>query len=233
MLNFYKSCDYFVQHSGRIIETSFKTNIGIDLVVINNYTPHSGRSIAERSAHIDLLNKITEENSGKILLIAGDFNTRFHSRNENEKGTLGPHIFGKGHEVMEQIMERDIEGTHNRNLTIDWAMGNDMVCTNTYFEKTYSKLVTFKTKSAPDEYEVWDDNEVFAQIDFIWVNDRWKKAIVNVETDTVSKFPSDHYPLTAEINLKLQEKENQDSKTSGTKWRSVHKPYHKEEVVKK
>ena len=107
---------------------------------------------------------------------------------------------------MEQIMERDIEGTHNRNLTIDWAMGNDMVCTNTYFEKNPSKLITFKIKSAPEDYDVWEDNEVYAQIDFIWINDRWKRAITNVETDSNSRFPSDHYPLTAEINLKLQKK---------------------------
>ena len=203
---FYKSCNYFIQHTGRIIETNFRTNIGIDLVIINNYTPHSGRSIVERTTHTDLLNKITEENIGKILLVAGDFNTRFHSRNENEKGTLGPHIYGKGHEVMEQIMERDMEGTHNRNLTIDWAMGNDMICSNTYFEKNHSKLITFKTKSAPDDYELWDDKEVFAQIDFIWVNDRWKGSITNIETDTSSKSPSDHYPLIAEVNLKLQKK---------------------------
>ena len=30
-----------------------------------------------------------------------------------------------------------------------------------------------------------------------------EKAITNVETDTSSKFPSDHYPLKAEVNLKL------------------------------
>ena len=51
-------------------------------------------------------------------------------------------------------------------------MGNDMVCTNTYFEKTPSKLVTFKNKSTPEDYDVWEDNGAYAQIDFIWINNR-------------------------------------------------------------
>ena len=134
---------------------------------------------------------------------------------------------------MGQILERDIEGTHNRNLTIEWALSNDMVSTNTFFEKSLNKLVTFKAKSAPPEYEVWEDNEIYAQIDFIWINDRWKRSITNVESDTKSGFPSDHYPLIADVNLKLQKQDNNETKTSNTKWRAVHKPYHKEKVVKK
>ena len=74
-------------------------------------------------------------------------------------------------------MERDIEGTQNRNITLDWAMENDMVCTNTFFEKSDSKLVSFKIKSAPIDYEKWEDKETFAQIDFIWAKDRWKKQL--------------------------------------------------------
>ena len=40
------------------------------------------------------------------------------------------------------------------------------MCTNTFFEKENDKLVTFKTKTAPIEYEHLEDREVFAQIDF-------------------------------------------------------------------
>ena len=29
-------------------------------------------------------------------MVFADFNSRFHSRNVNEEGILGPHIFGKG-----------------------------------------------------------------------------------------------------------------------------------------
>ena len=110
----------------------------------------------------------------RFLIATGDFNSRFHSRTENEKGTLGPHIYGKGKETMELVMQRDTEGIQNRNLTMEWAMENEMVCMNTCFEKANDKLVTFKIKSAPIEYENWEDKEVFAQIDFFWVNNRWK-----------------------------------------------------------
>ena len=56
---------------------------------------------------------------------------------------------------------------------------------------------------------------------------------MNAETDTNSKFPSDHYPLIAEVKLKLQKYEPEDAKSSGTKWKAVQKPHHKMEVVKK
>ena len=115
---FFKSCRYFVQHTGRIIEAVFKTNTSVDLVVINNYTPHGLRSAEERFKHFEKLKEVTEENEGKIVFVIGDFNCRFHARTTSETDTIGPSIYGKGKEVMEIILERDVEGTLNRTLTM-------------------------------------------------------------------------------------------------------------------
>ena len=115
----------------------FKTNASIDLVVINNYTPHGLRSIGERFKHYEKLREIIEDNEGKIIFAVGDFNCRFHARMESETDTIGPYIYGKGKEVMERLLERDLEGTLNRTLTMEWAMENNMVCTNTLFSKSF------------------------------------------------------------------------------------------------
>ena len=53
----YKSCKYFTQHTGRLIEVCFKTNLSIDLLIINNYTPHNTRDTAERVRHFETLKK--------------------------------------------------------------------------------------------------------------------------------------------------------------------------------
>ena len=119
---FFKSCRYFTQHTGRLIEIAFKTNTSIDLVVVNNYSPHNSRSIEEIYKHFKQMKEITTDNEGKILMIMGDFNSRFHHRTEGESHTLGPYIYGKGKEVMDKIIERDMEGTQNRSLTLEWAM---------------------------------------------------------------------------------------------------------------
>ena len=47
---------------------------------------------------------------------------------------------------MNGIINRDREGTHNRTLTMEWAMENDMVATSSCFRKEKSKLVTFRKK---------------------------------------------------------------------------------------
>ena len=77
---------------------------------------------------------------------------------------------------MQQIMERDIDGTQNRNLTLEWAMENDLVCTNTFFKKDIKKLITHKFKTAPPEYENWEDADIFGQIEFFLDKPKMEKC---------------------------------------------------------
>ena len=74
-----------------------------------------------------------------------------------------------------------------------------------------------------------DNKEEFAQIDFIWVAERLTKRNINIETDTHSKFPSDHYPLIATLKLRLEKREEIEG-NSNTKWKAVQKPYHVEKT---
>ena len=160
----------------------------------------------------------------------GDFNCRFHFRHPKEEDTLGPFVYGRGKEIMEKTLERDEEGTTNRALTLEWAMENDLVCSNTIFQKTPEKLVTYREKTTDLEDKDWNEKEKYAQIDFLWVPQRWKNSIINIESDTRSNFPSDHYPITATVRLKMEQREDYDPGPN-VKWKGVQKPYHNQELV--
>ena len=64
------------------------------------------------------------------------------------------------------------------------------------------------------------------------INQRWRNAIVNIDSDTTTKFPSDHYPLTASFKLRL-EKPDLEKINSNLKWKGVQKPFHDLKVVQK
>ena len=133
---------------------------------------------------------------------------------------------------MDRLLERDVEGTLNRTLTMEWAMANNLVCTNTLFQKTFDKLVTFREKTTDLEERDWGDKEKYAQIDFFWALQRWRNAVVNVESDTSSNFPSDHYPIIATVRLRLEERDDIEEGPK-VKWKGVQKPYHDIELVER
>ena len=131
---------------------------------------------------------------------------------------------------MDKIIERDTEGTQNRSLTLEWAMENDLVCMNTFFQKALDKLTTFREKTTDLETRNWENRDEYAQIDFLWAQQRWNKSIVNIETDPASNFPSDHFPLTAIVRLRLEERDDLEEGLN-VKWKGVQKPYHVQKIV--
>ena len=81
-----------------------------------------------------------------------------------------------------------------------------MICANTFFTKPNEKLITYREKAADVENEDWENRYAFAQIDFLWIMERRRNAIKNEETDTHTKFPSDHYPLIATLKIRLEKR---------------------------
>ena len=104
-----KTIKYFIQHTGRIIEIALRINLNIDLVVVNNYSPHNMRPEKERVQHYETLKKVTSIHENNILMTVGDFKTRFHARRHGEEHILGPHIYGKGEDFMQKTIETTME----------------------------------------------------------------------------------------------------------------------------
>ena len=47
---------------------------------------------------------------------------------------------------MQKTIDRDHNGTHNRTLTMEWLMENEMVVANTTKTKPPETLITFRDK---------------------------------------------------------------------------------------
>ena len=93
---------HYKQISGREVEVQFKMR-GPPPLITNVYAPHSGRPLAERRGFFKgISEKCERNNKGKCHILMGDFNTRFHGRQEGEEDILGPFIFGRGVEYIDQ-----------------------------------------------------------------------------------------------------------------------------------
>ena len=127
---------------------------------------------------------------------------------------------------MQKTIDRDHNGTHNRTLTMEWLMENEMIVANTTKTKPLDKLITFRDKKRDNEYRNWKDKNIFAQLDLITIKRRWRNAIKNIESDSSGLFPSDHFPLNAEIQVKLANKEESQTIEKPPIWKSVQKTIH-------
>ena len=80
----------------------------------------------------------------------------------------------------------------NGKLLLDLAEENDLIITNTTFQKRSGKLWTYLS----------DMNGSKSQIDYILINRKWKNSVKNVEAySTFSSIGSDHRIVTAELNV--------------------------------
>ncbi|MCS5642106.1 MAG: reverse transcriptase family protein, partial [Dehalococcoidia bacterium] len=89
----------------------------------------------------------------------------------------------------------------NRDLLVELAKENGLRITNTWFKKPIEKLITFKIPGTEDLKVI--DATKFATTDHILCRNAQKHMILDVESDTSTAFPSDHYPLTCTIKVKV------------------------------
>ena len=106
------------------------------------YAPHEGRPIEEKEDFYKQIDhrcwKIAKK---KELLCIGDFNVRWHARRENEHDVLGPFTVGRGNDFMEKEESKLIQAT-NREYCMDWCQSNDLVHSNSWFEKDIDKKIS-------------------------------------------------------------------------------------------
>ena len=69
--------------------------------------------------------------------------------------------------------------------------------------KKKTKQLTFRhmeTTHGPP----WTRQNGYEMLDFILVPERWKNTVANAESDTSGFIPTDHYPIIAEIKIRLK-----------------------------
>ena len=134
----------------------------------------------------------------KQLIVLGDLNVRLQARRCGEKDVISNFVFGRG----EKCFEEKTNGIAipNRDLLITMAWENKLVVHNTRFEKSDDKLISYKVTGTTHLEDI--DPRHFATTDHI-LGLRWQKHLFeNVETDTKRVFPSDHFPMIAEVTIK-------------------------------
>ena len=103
-----------------------------------------------------------------------------------------------------------IHNTSNMNgqYLIDFMIENRLTCLNTNFQKREGKLWT---------YTYANNNE--AQIDYVFINKKWKNSAMNCEAySSFEGVSSDHWIVTAKIRPSLRKNATQTAITKHYDW---------------
>ena len=120
-------------------------------------------------------------------------------QNKKERKVLGRWTLepekAKVHELSEEV-------TWNRERCIQFCLRHRMLLANTKFQKTKEKTATFRIPGVEFNEEI--QHKKHKQIDYIAVQHRWKKSVINAESNTKANLNTDHYPVIATIRIKLR-----------------------------
>ncbi len=83
-------------------------------------------------------------------------NARLHCRTEEEADIMGPWIFGKGREYIDNINEASRD---NRELLITFCKANGMTLTNTFFQKPKEDYCTYKEMTTYSFQKPWNEDK--------------------------------------------------------------------------
>ena len=103
--------------------------------------------------------------------------------------------------------------TTNRNgqYLLDYQTENNLLCLNTHFQKRHSKLWTYTYP-----------NSIKAQLDFLFINKKWKNSALNCEAyNSFEGVSSDHRIVTAEIRLSLRSNKKKTAKSPQYDWSTL------------
>ena len=158
--------------------------------IISCYSPTNVSEENELVTFYDYLSSLVRSiPKHNILVIGGDMNTQI-GKNGNNRYSL--------------------HNTSNRNgqhLT-EFMMENRSTCLNTNYPKREGKLWTY----------IYVNNSK-AQIDYIYINKKWKNSAMNCEAySSFESVSSDHWIVTAKIRLSLRKNATGTATTNHYDW---------------
>eukprot|EP00973_Karenia_brevis_P021748 2991161-Karenia_brevis.AAC.1 len=126
----------------------------------------------------------------------GDWNARIQTKNDDAEQSVGPHTFDK---KCNKLAGQSQGATDNRERCITFCEVNDMVLSNTFFDKPDYKLCTYR-ELGTDPAD-WNNikRSKYEQIDYIATANRWRNTIKNSESDMTAHANTNHYPLWATV----------------------------------
>ena len=193
------------QISGRLMSISLRSK-GRNLCFSSCYAPHSGHDTEKKNKFYDEVQAHARKAKG-IHFLGGDFNARLHHRYQSEEPAMGPYIFGRGCEYLEQVSDYTLE---NRSLFVNYCLQDGLRILNTCFRKQAMNYCTFRENTTEHGPE-WTPRK-YAQLDYWLVAEKWQKNCRDVSARTDIFFPSDHYIVEAKVGVRLVADKNSKSR---------------------
>ena len=147
-----------------------------EATIISCYSPTNVSEGTELvTFYVELSSLVRSIPKHNLLVIGGDMNAQI-GKNRSNKYSL--------------------HNTSNRNgeHLIDFMIENRLTCLNTNFQKREGKLWTYTYA-----------NNSKAQIDYVFINRKWKNSALNCEAySSFEGVSSDHQIVTAKVRLSLR-----------------------------
>ena len=161
--------------------------------------PQAHRPKEEKdAAYRELEAQIRKYKAKGPIYVMGDMNARIQKPEGNEERKhIGMHTFEP-----ETARTQSLEVQENRTKLINMCKVHNLRVMNTMFRKQNKKLATYMKVGTTVENDIC--RETHEQIDYILTTERWKNSVKNVESDCEANIHSDHYPVWAEIQMKLK-----------------------------
>ena len=158
--------------------------------IISCYSPTNVSEEIELVAFYDELSSLVHSIlKHNMLVIGGDMNAQI-GKNGNNKYSL-----------------HNTSNRNGQNLT-DFMIENRLTCLNTNYQKREGKLWTYTYA-----------NNSKAQIDYVFINKKWKNSTINCEAySTFEDVSFDHRIVTAKIRLSLRKNDTRTATTKHYDW---------------
>ncbi len=194
-----KNIEDIIPVSERIIVLRLKGTMPI--TIIGAYIPQAHRPKEEKEhTYKELEAQIRKYKAKGPIYVLGDMNARIQkAEGTEEKKHIGEHTFEPG---TANRGAQSLEVQENRAMLINMCKIHNMRLMNTMFRKQNKKLATYMEVGTTIDQEI--KRGTHEQIDYIITTERWKNTVRNAEADSESNIHSDHFPVWAEIQMKLK-----------------------------
>lgn len=153
----------------------------IKLSVIQCYSPTNDANDDEKDTFYNQLQSVLHRTpKHDMVIVMGDLNAKVGKDNTGKEACMGAHGIGQLNENGERLL--------------DFCEINGLVVCNTIFAHKDIHKYTW----------VSPDKRTKNQIDYIMINKRWRRSVIDARTYRGADINSDHILLRAKIQLKLK-----------------------------
>ena len=133
------------QINGRLLVATFNT-CPVKTIIVAVRAPHARRSVKDKDIfYRDIQTAVSTLPKHEINIVLGDFNARLLERLPHEQDIIGMPIFREDTNCIDQLSEKQND---HRSRFPTFCQENGFVISNTWYQKSLPKLVTYRNVAA-------------------------------------------------------------------------------------